>query len=465
MKFFYLKLLLMLLTCVFVAPPIYCLASIEDVIIQKSDTIILSSKKDDFAAVINKIKGKAVVSLKNDGIYEVSQAISISSNIEILGNGSVIRPALEWSKYNEDDSPFISFIGVTGGGLKDVTIDFRGDKRNMQNRVSSGILILASSNVIIKNNTFKNGGLAKDAKSIPNSPYVIVASQDIKGEVASVPKAYAHVLGNSSYNIISGNKMLNLNTETRFGVRVVTNWLSKRSRQDFKFNASNNVIEKNTFTGDFIWNTVEIAGGGSIKNKVVYNTVDGKAVNNLDIDKGASYNEISYNNIVNAGLSPRYKNDKNVRCSPIMVQGMASRQYKGVGNIVRNNQIANVSNPPSNNTKYFFSSGIGISCADNTLVKNNVLLNLYQDGNYKKGEDYGYGIIVHDDCEDVKILNNQISNVYTAIGTNLNKDKKINLSVEDNKLYEIKVASKLSPANSKLDINGKNIVREIKIQK
>jgi len=237
--------------------------------------------------------------------------------------------------------------------------------------------------------------------------------------------------------------------------------LSTRRREDFKYNASHNVIEKNTFEGDFIWNTVELAGGGTIKNKVVYNTVKGKAVNNLDIDKGASYNEISYNIIEGAGLSPRYKNDKNVRCSPIMVQGMASKKYKGVGNVVTHNRIENVSNPSSDNTKYFFSSGIGIACADNTLIENNIMINLYQDGNYRRGKDYGYGIIVHDDCFDVKILNNQISNVYTAIGTNLNRDDKVNLQVENNVLNQVKVISKLSPHNSSIDIRKKNTVQEI----
>jgi len=162
--------------------------------VQESDTIILSSKKDDIATVINGIDDKAVVSLTNDGIYEVSRAININSNIEIIGNGSIVSPILEWSKYNDDDSPLISFVGVDQGGIRDVTIDFRGDERNMKNRVSSGILILASSNVMIKNNTFKNGGLSKTAKSIPNSPYVVIASQDVKGEVASVTRRYAGVL-------------------------------------------------------------------------------------------------------------------------------------------------------------------------------------------------------------------------------------------------------------------------------
>ncbi|MGE8421943.1 MAG: hypothetical protein ACN6PI_03890, partial [Sphingobacterium siyangense] len=272
--------------------------------------------------------------------------------------------------------PLISFIGVKQASIRDVIIDFRGELRTMTNRIAYGILILASNNVTIINNTFKNGGLLKTAKSIPNSPYVVIASQDVKGEVASVSKRYSAILGNSNNNVISGNKFLNIDTETRFGIRVVTNWMSTRNHQDFKYKASYNIIEKNSFEGDFIWNTVEFAGGGTVQNKLLYNTVKGKAVNNLDIDKGASYNEISYNSIFNAGLSSRYKNDKNVRCNPIMVQGMASKNYKGVGNIVTNNRIENVSNPPSNNTKYFFSSGIGISCVDNTLIENNVLNNL-----------------------------------------------------------------------------------------
>jgi len=423
------------------------------------DTVFVSAK-DDLEKVLNNPNHK-IVSLKNDGVYLIDKTIEIKSNITLIGNGSIIKPILQWDKFNDEDSPLISLVGIKDVEIRDVFFDFSGEKRNMKNRVSSGILILASSNVLIKNNVFKNGGLSKTAKSIPNSPYIIIASQDVKGGVASVPKRYANILGSSSNNIISGNKMLNVDTETRFGIRVVTNWLSTRRSRDFKYKASYNVIEKNLFEGDFIWNTVELAGGGTVQNRVLYNLVKGKAVNNLDVDKGASYNEISYNSIVGAGLSPRHRNDRNVRCSPIMVQGMASKKYKGVGNVVKHNRIENVSNPPSQNTKYFFSSGIGVSCVDSTLVANNVLVNLYQDGNYRSGKDYGYGIIVHDDCSYVKIINNQISRVYTAVGTNLNRDNKVNLRIENNVLNQVKVISRLSPANSKLDIKEKNIIKGI----
>ncbi|MGE8421942.1 MAG: hypothetical protein ACN6PI_03885, partial [Sphingobacterium siyangense] len=84
----------------------------------------------------------------------------------------------------------------------------------------------------------------------------------------------------------------------------------------------------------------------------------------------------------------------------------------------------------------------------------------YQDGSFGNGKDYGYGIVVYDNCSDVKIIGNEINNVYTAIGTNLNRDKKLNLRIENNMINKVKVISKLSPYNSSFDIIKKNTVQK-----
>lgn len=406
------------------------------------DTIYLSSKDKSLNQILNskpKINRKIVIYLRNDGIYKIENTVEIQSNTEIIGNGSVLKPILNWGKGKESDNPLFSVVGKSNIVFRDLVIDFQGNSRKNLNRIYCGVLILASNNVIIESVKFKNGGATFGA--VPNSPYILIASQDKIGDVSSIPKKYINFLGSSYNNVIKNNLFDNSLSPTRFGIRVLSNWLEKRPQQNFKNKSYNNLIEGNRFIGEFSWNTVELAGGGTVKNKISNNYVKGQAVNMLDIDKGASYNIIEKNIIENSGLPDRYKNDVNVRCSPISVQGMMNN-YFSLSNQVLNNTIRNISNPKSNNSKYYYSSAIMTSVVNGVIIKGNRISNIYQDRSYQNGKSYGYGIAIHDFSSNVEIESNVIDRANVAIGANWQKGNGEAISIKDNKIDLVRQAIK-----------------------
>src|SRR5690606_27590016 len=133
--------------------------------INVADTIYLSSKKDNLTTILNQ-EGEKVVYLQNDGIYYIKNAIEIRSKIIIKGNGSTICPVLDWSNYNDNDSPLITFVGVKGREISNVVFDFRGKSRTIINRVYMGVLLASASDILIEECVFKNGGIPVTEKAI-----------------------------------------------------------------------------------------------------------------------------------------------------------------------------------------------------------------------------------------------------------------------------------------------------------
>lgn len=413
---------------------IFCIGFFNNLFCQKKDTIHLSSK-ENISSVFDRLNSDNnlkyyILNLKNDGIYKIKKTIVLNNKIEILGNNSTLQPDLKWNENNDSDSPMFAIVGKNNISLKDLIIDFQGQKRTASTRIYCGVLILASNHVTIENVKFKNGGL-NSVKSIPNSPYILIASQDKAGDVPSLPKKYKNKIGSCSNNFILNNTFENIGTSSRFGIRVLSNWLKKRPHSNFKNKSFKNIIKGNSFVGEFSWNTVELAGGGTVENKVINNRINGKSVNALDIDKGASFNSIESNIILNAGLPERYRNDKNIRCSPISVQG-SNYDYVASSNQVLKNTIENVSNPPSDNKKYYYSSAIMTSYVKGVLIEGNIIRNVYQDSAYQGGKNYGFGIVLHDFSNDVEIKSNRIEKVYIGIAINWVKKDGSNITIDRN---------------------------------
>lgn len=429
----------------------------------KIDTLFVSSKDklEDVLTVGKSNKFKTVVYFKNDGIYTINRTVDISSDLEIVGNGSTLRPVLNWSNGSNSDSPLFSLIGKKNVQVKNLIIDFQGNKRD-NNRIYCGFLILGSSFVTIENINFKNGGSI--AKATPNSPYILIASQDFANDLASLPQIYKSIVGSSNNNIVRNNVFDNSLSSTRFGIRVLSNWSSKRPQENFVNRSYNNLIEGNQFIGEFAWNTVELAGGGTVQNRIFNNYIRGQAVNMLDIDKGASYNIIEKNTIENSGLPKRYKNDVNVRCSPISVQGTLNKYYS-LSNQVLNNTIRNISNPQSNNSKYYYSSAIMTSVVKGVIIRGNIISNIYQDGNYQNGKVYGFGIAIHDFSNNVNIESNEIDRVNVAIGINWQKENGESITIKNNKIDFARQALKVpnnSIGRSKLNVINNSTKNSVK---
>lgn len=366
--------------------------------------------------------GSHIVYLETGRKYILKKPIKLYNGIIINGNGAVIEPSMDWSSSNELYSAIFNLVNTKNVEIRNLSIDHKGHLRNGSQAVFCSILMLGAQSCTIERVRFLNSGIKNSENSLPNDPQILIISQDKPNEFSYLTKRHRSICLSSHNNVIKNCQFINKNnTAVGFAIRVLSNWEDHRPQNSFKNKTSDNEISHCRFEGEFSWNTIELAGGGTVGTAIKYDTVIGKSINNLDIDKGASNNIISNNLIRSAGLPERFKGNKNVRCSPIMVHGTTSN-YISYNNKVIDNKIINVINPSSGTSRYLYSSAIGALCVDSLIISGNQIQNVYPNCQY------GGGIVLDQECKNININNNTISNahwgiVFTANGLLLNNVK------------------------------------------
>lgn len=337
--------------------------------------------------------------------YIIDFPIYLKSNIKINGNGALISPSKNWKKSNEKYSAIFNLVDVNNVEIYNLKFDNKGQD-NINNIVYTSIILLGANNCKLSNIEFCNGGYLYKENTLPESPFILLLGQEKEKDFPYLTNKNSKVLEATTNNTIENCKFINNITFSAFAIRFITNWADKRNY--FKNKVENNIIKNCFFEGGFEYNTIELAGGGTINNSIIGNTVKGKSVNNIDIDKGASGNLIENNNLSNLGLPNRYVNNNNVRCSPIMVHG-SDEDYLAKNNRVINNIINGIKNPKIYNSRYLYSSAIGAIYVDNLLIKDNTIDNAYDK------QKYGAGITLDQYVSNIKIQNNKISNSFWGI--------------------------------------------------
>lgn len=437
---------------------------------QKKDTIFVtgSSVSGDDSEMIQNAIDKAstanrIIKLGYNKKYTLKHPLYFKNNVTLEGNSSTLTPVWDWPMQNKQDMPMLNIIGQSNVKLNNLVLDLQGDKRDIKHRVYCTLFMLGASNCVVDNVIFKNGGItySENESVVPVSPHILMCSQDAANDLDAIPVSFRSILGSSNNNTVLNCKFLNKNTFSRFGIRVLSNWELKRNPKVFKNKTERNVFKRNYFEGEYSWNTLELAGGATVNNLIEDNRVEGKSINNLDLDKGASYNIIRGNTITNAGLPPRFRNDKTVRCSPIMVHGWQGGKYFAYNNVVENNVIENTTNPQSDNSRYAYSSVIGASTVDGLLISNNRITNAYQEGGYKNGTGYGGAIVLDDVCNNVKISRNTINNVNYGVAFTVNGVGINNIKIDSNKINSnnsaVFIPLALKGSSNKLSIQNNEI--------
>jgi len=337
--------------------------------------------------------------------YTITFPIYLKSGIKINGNGAVLIPSKDWKKSNDKYAALLNLVNVNNVEISNMAIDNEGYK-SVQNIVYTSVLLLGANNCKIKSIFFNNSGYLPEDKILPESPFILLIAQEKAYDFPYLTKKNSGILSSTSNNIISDCKFINNKTKSAFAIRFITNWTDKK--RVFNNLVSGNSISNCTFEGGFDYNTVEIAGGGTVGNVVFNNNFKGKSVNNIDIDKGSSNNIIKENKLLGLGLPERYINNSDVRCSPIMVHGSDST-YLAQNNQVINNTISNISNPTKYNSRYLYSSAIGAAYVENLVIDSNVISSIYDESKY------GAGITMDQYVSNVTVTNNKVLNSYWGI--------------------------------------------------
>lgn len=357
--------------------------------------------------IINQAKSKGNITLPQGKTYTLNHPLILPSNFILNGNGCIIKPNSNWRNQNSKDSPLIEIVGGSKINISNLTLDNMAS-RGVNGMPSYSILILKSSEVNISSVTFKNLGLKKTNQNVGGFPFILIAAQEAPNDFTYLPKKYSSTLGSVNDVVITNCKFVNIDYVNSFAIRLLTLWTKQRKKENIKNMINGVILEGNTFLGEYDWNTIEMAGPATKNIKVLNNILEGPSINNIDVDKGASEIEIKNNIIKNAGLPFRHRLNKNVRVSPIMVHG-SKNGYISENVVVINNEISGVTNPNANNSRYLYSSGIGVAYANNVVIKGNKLNSIFPDKNY------GAAICLDQSIKNIEINGNYVRNVNWGI--------------------------------------------------
>src|SRR5690606_6015624 len=289
------------------------------------------------------------------------------------------------------------------------------------------MLVLGSSSIVIENNTFKDLGLLKDSKSRHGSPFILIAAQEAPDDFSYIPKKYTRIQAPVQDVQILKNTFINEEYVNSFAIRLVTLWTKERKKETLKNRINRIVIAENKFYGEYDWNTLEMAGPATTNITVDRNVFSGKSINNIDVDKGASDIIIKGNTLTNLGLPLRHQDDKNVRVSPIMVHGN-DNGYECENVQVLNNIIDKVDNPSVENTRFLYSSVIGVVHARNVEIRGNRITNMFV------GKSFGAAICLDQSVFDISIKDNYIDEAYRGIIVTPNIKTFNNIIIENNEI-------------------------------
>jgi len=381
---------------------------------------------ENLQSLVNKAKNSGVLELESTKTYTLDKPLKLPSKFKLNGNGALVEPSIGWRKANGNISALIEIVNVSNVSISNLIIDNKGN-RGISGMPTYSILILNSSIVNISRNSFKNLGVKNTSSSTHGSPFILLVAQESNGDFTYLPSEFRNVKGSVNNVDILNNVFENKEYVNSFAIRLLTLWTKKRSKENIQNKVSQVRITGNKFLGEYDWNTVEMAGPGTVSISVENNNFSGKSINNIDVDKGASNIVIKNNTLTNLGLPNRHRSDPNVRVSPIMIHGNTGGYYCENVDVI-GNSISGIRNPNIKNSRYLYSSGIGVLHSKNVKVLNNRITNVFP------GQSYGGGICLDQSIYDITVENNIIEDANWGIIITPNSKTFNNITIENNKI-------------------------------
>lgn len=349
------------------------------------------------------------------GIYLITRPIKMKSEVTLEGIGSVtINAGLNvWT----ENHTMLELFNVNGAKVKNITWNQNGSLRDLTNVISHTIFLSNASDNIFEDITLLDAGLDPNTTGIrPSGAPLQIVSKDVEDDM------YEGIIGGCYRNKFIRVKIIQNGTAvSQFGTRVLTNWDKKRPLSDFQNLSAYNVFENCEWNGQFEWNHLEFAGGGTVKNLVNNCKFKGKAITAIDFDKGASFNTACYNIVEDTGKPDVYIGDSNTRLSILHSHGV-SADYKNTGNIFAYNRIIGAY---SVGTTDPYESGIAVTYSNDIKIIGNYIENI------NEGQ-IGCGIMIDREIENVIIEKNTCKKVFNGIRTNTNGSNLNGVSIINN---------------------------------
>lgn len=369
---------------------------------------------DDTAAISRAIREAAAgQTVWLSGSHLVSGYLPTpASGVTIRGSGqdTTLVLSADSRAFGQTGSPLFYLAGVDSVAIRDLTIDGQGDQRPDSAALSTIITLSNASHCLIENVRFVDCGMDPATGTRASGPIICLVAKAEAGD----KRNYLGEVGPVTHNTIRGCRFeVTGSPRYQFAIRMLTDWEAGRSREAFGENVcAYNVVEDCSFEGAWEWNTIEIAGPGTIHNRVARSTVTGRALANFDIDKGASDNTIEDCTVVSGGIPAFYQDKPNVRLAAFAVSG--TREHQAAGNVIRNCQATDIAS--HEDYTFAYQSGCSVQYADMTTIEGLTVDGLTQGGEVS----HGAAILVDREVFDLTVSGLKTRRTRHGITTNAN---------------------------------------------
>jgi|GEM_PF-1856059 len=227
-------------------------------------------------------------------VHYINSTVFLPSDTTLKGNGdsSVIKAAINGDFSIEDT--MIAVFNCNKSLLINFKIDQNGEER--ATRISHSVFLASCDEVTVEHISFVNNG--SSIKNVTGGVLFLQAKDTedmlLKGRIGSVT--------NCKFNKCS--IIQNTSAKCNFAIRVHTNWLAQIPTENFVHKVEGNIFNELIIKGDFPWDIVEFAGGGTVSNTVQNCYITGRTTTGIDFDKGCSYNLAQNNIIENLEIHP-----------------------------------------------------------------------------------------------------------------------------------------------------------------
>ncbi len=289
------------------------------------------------------------------GTFDLAGPLVLPSNITLDVSAARFRamPGTGWTTATVPDVGLRGLVEVPGRSgitiIGTLVCDCNVPNLSAGQACQIGFLMLGP------NTLHRFGGIevinagAKDGTSPGTGAIRILARASTSGMAGEYPALYAGAdLIGSVKGCAFGDITVRHDPTVKqgFAMRVLTDWESDIAWAATTVRISDNTFGDGHFRGEFGWNTVELAGTGTLWNNFGDVFADGHTITVMDFDKGASFNKVGTVTAVGVGLPSSLAGNSSVQYATVNFHGNpATANVRSIGNHVDKVRALKCDNP------------------------------------------------------------------------------------------------------------------------
>lgn len=374
----------------------FAYANIADQITSLDQSLFWAGLQSAIVSLHSKGGGEVVIT---PGSWLLSDPVVGRANVTVSGRGdsSLVDVELNnrWAgRYIFDGRGHSNFV------IKNFKIDQNGRYRTASQWTGSALVINKSEFSGAENVTFYD---ASDMTSQSSTPHILIIAKDVEDDASD----FEAMVGSVNYGFIRKCRFIipDENTRCGFAIRVMTDFTKQRPRDSFIHTIQNCDISGNSFNGDYFWNMIELAGGGTRLNTINYNSAKGKTLTFVDFDKGCNLNSARGNIALDITYPPNLANSNTVRMAIFADHG--SDGYLNYGNKF----IENICKRATGRTLASYNEGaLYIQNVESTEFTSNTV-DGFNDGTV------GAGLVIANNSSNLTISKNDLKDVFYGVSS------------------------------------------------